>query len=63
MDVPVSPLAPAAFPQIAPISGVRLGSVASGIKPSGKVDLTVVVFPEGTKAPACSPRARCRRRR
>ena len=50
MDVPVSPLAPAAFPQIAPISGVRLGSVASGIKPSGKVDLTVVVFPEGTSA-------------
>ena len=50
MDVPVSPLAPAAFPAIAPIAGVRLGSVASGIKPSGKVDLMVVVMPEGTSA-------------
>ncbi len=50
MDVPVSPLAPAAFPEIAPIDGVRLGSVASGIKPSGKVDLTVVVMPEGSSA-------------
>jgi glutamate N-acetyltransferase/amino-acid N-acetyltransferase len=50
MDMTVSPFAPAAFPDLRPIADVRLGAVASGIKPSGKVDLMVVTMPDGTTA-------------
>ena len=36
----VSPLAPAAFPALPPIAGVRLGAVAAGIRYRGRQPAT-----------------------
>ncbi len=44
----VSPLAPAAFPALPPIAGVRLGAVAAGIRYRGRQDLMAAVLDPGT---------------
>lgn len=45
-----SPLAPGAFPALAPIAGVRLAAVESGAKYRGRDDLMLAVVGEGTTA-------------
>ncbi len=42
--MPVSPLAPKAVQTLPPLAGVRLGTVAAGIKYSGRKDLAAIVF-------------------
>jgi glutamate N-acetyltransferase/amino-acid N-acetyltransferase len=44
----VSPLAPAAFPQLAPLAGVRLATHACGIRYQGRTDLLLVEMAPGT---------------
>ncbi|MCF6320902.1 MAG: bifunctional glutamate N-acetyltransferase/amino-acid acetyltransferase ArgJ [Rhizobiaceae bacterium] len=44
MVMSISPLAPGSWPEMPPISGVRLGSVEAGIKYKGRKDLTVIEF-------------------
>jgi glutamate N-acetyltransferase/amino-acid N-acetyltransferase len=44
----VSPLAPAAFPTMAPIAGVRLAAHAAGIRYSGRNDMMVAELAPGT---------------
>jgi glutamate N-acetyltransferase/amino-acid N-acetyltransferase len=44
----VSPLAPASFPAMAPIAGVRLASYAAGIRYSGRDDVMVAELAPGT---------------
>jgi glutamate N-acetyltransferase/amino-acid N-acetyltransferase len=44
----LSPLAPAGFPAMKPLAGVRLGTIAAGIKYRDRPDVTFAVFPEGT---------------
>ncbi|HUK09788.1 MAG TPA: bifunctional glutamate N-acetyltransferase/amino-acid acetyltransferase ArgJ [Stellaceae bacterium] len=44
----VSPLAPAAFPEMPPIAGVRLASAACGIRYQGRQDLMVALLDPGT---------------
>jgi glutamate N-acetyltransferase/amino-acid N-acetyltransferase len=45
---PVSPLAPASFPDLAPIAGVRLAAVEAGIRYSGRTDLMLAELAPGT---------------
>ncbi len=45
---PVSPLAPAAYPVLAPIEGVRLAAVDCGIRYRGRDDLMVAELRKGT---------------
>ena len=44
----VSPLAPAGFPRLAPISGVRLAAFACGIRYTGRDDLLLVELVPGS---------------
>jgi glutamate N-acetyltransferase/amino-acid N-acetyltransferase len=44
----VSPLAPKSFPKLQPISGVRLGAGAAGIRYEGRTDVLMGVFAPGT---------------
>ena len=44
----ISPLAPAAFPNIPPIAGVRLGAAACGVRYPGRDDLMVAELAPGT---------------
>jgi glutamate N-acetyltransferase / amino-acid N-acetyltransferase len=44
----ISPLAPTGFPELAPISGVRLGGFSCGIRYKGRRDLMVAVVAPGT---------------
>jgi glutamate N-acetyltransferase/amino-acid N-acetyltransferase len=48
VETTLSPLAPACFPKLPPIAGVRLGTVAAGVKYQDRPDVTFVTFPEGT---------------
>ena len=45
---PVSPLAPKSLPKLQPISGVRLGAGAAGIRYEGRNDVLMGVFAPGT---------------
>lgn len=47
---PVSPLAPKVIRDLSPMAGVRLGSVAAGIKYQGRTDLLCAVFAPHTQA-------------
>jgi glutamate N-acetyltransferase/amino-acid N-acetyltransferase len=47
-NLPKSPLAPAAFPTLPPIAGVRLGAMEAGIKYKGRHDLALWLLDEGT---------------
>lgn len=47
-DLPISPLAPAAFPELAPIAGIRLAVGATGMKYKGRDDLLLMVCPAGS---------------
>ena len=44
----ISPLAPTAYPNLKPISGVRLGVAACGVRYTGRTDLLVAELAEGT---------------
>ena len=37
----ISPLAPAGFPHVYPVPGIRIGAIAAGIKYQGRLDLMV----------------------
>lgn len=45
-DLPVSPLAPATYPDLLPLAGVRLGAMEAGIKYKGRKDLMLAVLDE-----------------
>ncbi len=49
-DLPVSPLAPAGFPQLPSVPGVELGSIAAGIKYKDRNDLLLVKLSDTTRA-------------
>ncbi len=44
----LSPLAPEGFPRLPPIAGLRLGTIAAGVKYKDRPDVTFMTFPEGT---------------
>src|SRR5436305_13347324 len=49
----VSPQAPATFPDLPAIAGVRLASAATGIRYKNRADVLLAVMPEGTTVAGC----------
>ncbi len=59
MKLARSPLAPARFPDLPPLAGVRLASAAVGLKKSGALDLLLVALDPGTTIAGVLTRSRC----
>jgi glutamate N-acetyltransferase / amino-acid N-acetyltransferase len=57
--MPVSPLAPAQFPDLPPIEGVRIASAAAGIRYAGKKDVLLALFEQGTTVGGVFTRSKC----
>ena len=57
-DLPVSPLA-VPMPALPPLAGVRLGTVAAGIRYKGRDDLMMMVFAPGTTVAGVFTSSKC----
>jgi len=55
----ISPLAPAAFPEMPPVAGVRLSTAAAGIRYAGRTDVLLVLFDPGTAVAGVFTRSKC----
>ncbi len=55
----VSPLAPAGFPALPEIDGVRLATAAAGIRYVGRTDVLLAVLDKGTTAAGVFTRSKC----
>jgi glutamate N-acetyltransferase/amino-acid N-acetyltransferase len=59
MSTTVSPLAPASFPEMPPVAGVRLASAAAGIRYPGRTDVLLALFDPGTAVSGVFTRSKC----
>jgi glutamate N-acetyltransferase/amino-acid N-acetyltransferase len=59
MPLPRSPLAPARFPDMPPVPGVRLAGAAAGLKKSGARDLMLAELAPGSAVAGTLTRSRC----
>src|SRR5919197_6497710 len=59
MTTAVSPLAPAQFPDMPPVEGVRLATAAAGIRYPGRTDVLLALFDRGTTVAGVFTRSRC----
>jgi glutamate N-acetyltransferase / amino-acid N-acetyltransferase len=59
MTTAVSPLAPAQFPDMPPVDGVRLATAAAGIRYPGRTDVLLALFDPGTAVAGVFTRSRC----
>src|SRR5499426_148491 len=59
MTTAVSPLAPAQFPDMPPVEGVRLATAAAGIRYPGRTDVLLALFDPGTAVAGVFTRSRC----
>ena len=57
--MPISPLAPAHFPYIPPIEGVRVATAAAGIRYANRQDVLLAVFNHGTTVAGVFTRSKC----
>ena len=55
----ISPLAPAHFPDMPPIEGVRIATAAAGIRYIGRTDVMLALFDEGTTVAGVFTRSKC----
>src|SRR5215510_9050000 len=55
----VSPLAPAQFPEMPPVEGVRLATAAAGIRYPGRTDVLLALFEPGTTVAGVFTRSKC----
>src|SRR5579863_5848984 len=55
----ISPLAPAAFPEMPQIAGVRLATAAAGIRYPGRTDVLLALFEPGTAVAGVFTRSKC----
>jgi glutamate N-acetyltransferase / amino-acid N-acetyltransferase len=55
----ISPLAPASFPEMPPIAGVRLATGAAGIRYPGRTDVLLALFDAGTTVSGVFTRSKC----
>ena len=55
----ISPLAPASFPEMPPIAGVRLATAAAGIRYPGRTDVLLALFDDGTTVSGVFTRSKC----
>jgi glutamate N-acetyltransferase / amino-acid N-acetyltransferase len=56
----VSPLAPAAFPELPPIAGVKLAAAETGIRYKNRPDVLLAVLQPGTTVAGCFTRSKSR---
>jgi glutamate N-acetyltransferase / amino-acid N-acetyltransferase len=56
----VSPLAPAAFPDLRPVAGVRLAAAETGIRYKNRPDVLLAVMEPGTTVAGCFTRSKSR---
>jgi glutamate N-acetyltransferase / amino-acid N-acetyltransferase len=59
MAATISPLAPASFPEMPPVAGVRLASAAAGIRYAGRTDVLLALFDPGTTVAGVFTRSKC----
>jgi glutamate N-acetyltransferase/amino-acid N-acetyltransferase len=59
MAAPVSPLAPARFPDLPAVAGVRLATAAAGIRYAGRTDVLMALFDAGTTVAGVLTRSKC----
>ncbi|HSM18884.1 MAG TPA: bifunctional glutamate N-acetyltransferase/amino-acid acetyltransferase ArgJ, partial [Hyphomicrobiales bacterium] len=59
MTVAISPLAPAAFPALPPVSGVAFATAEAGIKYRGRTDVLLMAFDKGTEVAGVFTRSKC----
>ena len=59
-SMPVSPLAPASFPDLPVIKGVRFASAAAGVKYQGRTDVMLAVMDPGTTVAGVFTRSKTR---
>jgi glutamate N-acetyltransferase / amino-acid N-acetyltransferase len=59
MSTPLSPLAPAFFPEMPPVAGVRIATAAAGIRYAGRTDVLFALFDVGTAAAGVFTRSKC----
>jgi glutamate N-acetyltransferase/amino-acid N-acetyltransferase len=55
----ISPLAPASFPEMPPVAGVRLATAAAGIRYAGRTDVLLAVLDPGTAVAGVFTRSQC----
>src|SRR5271170_3418637 len=59
MTSSISPLAPASFPEMPPVAGVRLATGAAGIRYPGRTDVLLALFEPGTAVSGVFTRSKC----
>jgi glutamate N-acetyltransferase / amino-acid N-acetyltransferase len=59
MTTAVSPLAPARFPDMPEVAGVRLATAAAGIRYAGRTDVLLTVLDPGTTVAGVFTRSKC----
>jgi glutamate N-acetyltransferase / amino-acid N-acetyltransferase len=59
MSTAISPLAPASFPEMPPVDGVRLATAAAGIRYPGRTDVLLALFDAGTTVSGVFTRSKC----
>jgi len=55
----ISPLAPASFPTLPEIAGVRFATAEAGIKYKGRADVVLMAFDKGTEVAGVFTRSKC----
>jgi glutamate N-acetyltransferase / amino-acid N-acetyltransferase len=59
MAVAVSPLAPASFPEMPQVAGVRIATAAAGIRYADRTDVLLALFDPGTTVAGVFTRSKC----
>src|SRR5438067_2134230 len=59
MALAISPLAPAQFPDMPPVAGVKLATAAAGIRYAGRTDVLLALFEPGTTVAGVLTRSKC----
>jgi glutamate N-acetyltransferase/amino-acid N-acetyltransferase len=59
MTVAISPLAPAAFPELPAVGGVRFATAEAGIKYKNRTDVLLMAFDKGTQVAGVFTRSKC----
>ncbi|TMJ27063.1 MAG: bifunctional glutamate N-acetyltransferase/amino-acid acetyltransferase ArgJ [Alphaproteobacteria bacterium] len=57
--MPISPLAPAQFPEMPPIEGVKFATAAAGIRYANRKDVLLALFATGTTVAGVFTRSKC----
>src|SRR2546421_7347228 len=59
MAAATPPLAPARFPDMPPVAGVKLATAAAGIRYGGRTDVLLALFEQGTSVAGVLTRSKC----